>query len=468
MRLSLKWIIPAALVVAVLLTAAVAMLLRPSSALFTASAVEPSVISPNADGSDDVTMVSYSLSRAASVTILFEHMDGRQFVFREDEARTAGDYSVLFSGVVDGYLNDGETVQGEVLRRLMPDGDYTWQMIATESSGAQETATGLLTLTDGEPALPEIYEFTIFPEVFTPNQDGITDRTAINVGLSKPSELQVYLQREGMQPIFVPERLEVNDSNASMLRHLFDYEGGVDLGADPPPDGDYTVVALAQDAVGQRVQRTGTLTLLNGGKPFAQIVPQPSGATVIFEAQPYDEAYYTTAETRGALIGQPESPAGLSTNAITMNVGDMLVFQLTVENYSDIPIRTAGSPPGTVYDWTQRAATLGEFDQSGAWRVGIDCDTAASDYPWRWRLGTDEEILTVEDPDTGDTFYYLPAGARVVVWGAIRMTEVEARNPQNCWAGLIHEDVGISQLNASVGPRRIFLEDLSETAGDTN
>jgi hypothetical protein len=211
--------------------------------------------------------------------------------------------------------------------------------------------------------------------------------------------------------------------------------------------------------VGQRVRRTGTLTLLDGGKPFAQIVPQPSGATVIFESQPWDEAYFTTAEARGELIPQPQSPQGLSTNAITMNVGDMLVFQLTVENYSDIPIRTAGSPPGTVYDWSQRAATLGEFDESGAWRVGIDCDTAASDYPWRWRVGTDDQVQAVVDTASGETYYYLPAGARVVVWGAVRMSEIEARNPQNCWAGLIHEDVGISQLNAAVGPRRILLED---------
>jgi hypothetical protein len=56
-------------------------------------------------------------------------------------------------------------------------------------------------------------------------------------------------------------------------------------------------------------------------------------------------------------------------------------------------------------------------------------------------------------------YYYLPAGARAVVWGAVRLTQIEVRNPQNCWAGLIHEDVAISQLNDYVGPRRIFLTD---------
>ncbi|MBL8146966.1 MAG: hypothetical protein JNL34_11335, partial [Anaerolineae bacterium] len=104
-------------------------------------------------------------------------------------------------------------------------------------------------------------------------------------------------------------------------------------------------------------------------------------------------------------------------------------------------------------------STFGEYDESGSWRVGIDCDTAASDYPWRWRLGADEALITETDPNTGIAYTYLPAGARATVWGAVRMSQIEVRNPQNCWAGLIHEDVGVSELNAHVGPRQIELLD---------
>ncbi|MGV2434124.1 MAG UNVERIFIED_CONTAM: hypothetical protein LVT10_03810 [Anaerolineae bacterium] len=40
------------------------------------------------------------------------------------------------------------------------------------------------------------------------------------------------------------------------------------------------------------------------------------------------------------------------------------------------------------------------------------------------------------------------------------MTDViAARNPQNCWAGLIHEDVAVSVRNARVGARSIELID---------
>jgi hypothetical protein len=47
-------------------------------------------------------------------------------------------------------------------------------------------------------------------------------------------------------------------------------------------------------------------------------------------------------------------------------------------------------------------------------------------------------------------------GQRAVVSGSIRLTEiVEARNPQQFWAGLIHEDVGIAPRNQMVDPHWI-------------
>src|SRR5690606_24122759 len=104
-----------------------------------------------------------------------------------------------------------------------------------------------------------------------------------------------------------------------------------------------------------------------------------------------------------------------------------------------------------------RASTLGIPDEPGAWRVGIDCTTAMSDYPWRWAVGSPDALDAVHDEDTGNTYYYLPAGARAVVWGAIRMTELEVRNPQDCWAGLIHEGVEVAPVNNVVGARSVEL-----------
>lgn len=460
MRIPIWAVVLAAVVGLAVVVAAGAILLQPPRPLITEAAFTPAAISPNADGQDDVTMFSYNLSRAANISVAFTAPDGTVYAFRQSEPRAAGDHSVLFSGVVDGFTLPGETVQGEVLRRLMPDGDYTWSLTADGADGETMTQTGTLVIAGGDAALPDIPEFTVFPEVFTPNQDGISDRTAINVGLIKPADVSLYLQREGMEPIYVPERLEDQPGEgAAVLRHLYDYEGGVDLGANPPPDGEYTVVVEAQDDVGQRVRRTSTLTIAGGGKPQAQIMPQPTGPTVVFESRPWEDRFATSAEERGDLIDPPSSPESLALTTVTMPVGDLLVFKLTVENYSNVPIRTSGSPPGTVYDWNQRASTFGEYDESGSWRVGLDCDTAGSVYPWRWRIGDDSALVTETDPNTGNTFTYLPPGARATVWGAVRMSQIEVRNPQNCWAGLIHEDVEVSSLNDYVGPRQVELLD---------
>ena len=429
------------------------MVLQPALPLITAAAFSLERISPNADGVDDITLFSYSLSRNARVSLSFEAEDGTIYRFREDQPRIPDDYSVAFSGVVEGYTLPGEQIAGTVLRRLMPDGTYTWRLVAVEDDAADERS-GTLVIDGGDSPLPQITSFTISPVVFTPNQDGISDRTEMNVYLEKEADLQVYLLSEDGLRIFVAPRLEGRRPGEAG-RHTFDYEGGVDLGADPPPDGVYTVYAEAQDAEGQVIQRTAELTIRDGGKPRAEIVPQSSGADVVFTTGAYDESYYTTADQPGELVAVPGNPSGAGLTSITLPLGDMLLFKLTVENYSDIPIRTSGPPPGTVYQQTQRAATLNAFDESGAWRIGIDCTTAESDYPWRWAIGADDDLIELVDDATGRVYKYLPPRAQTVVWGAVRMTQIEARNPQNCWAGLIHEDVSV--YNGNVGTREVEL-----------
>lgn len=432
-------------------------LIAPSRPLIVDAAFAPTTITPNADGSDDITILSYDLSRNARITLALTSEDGSTYAFRQDEARIPDHYSVAFSGVVDGFTLPGESFgEQQIVRRLIPDGTYTWTLTAVDEQGNSDERSGTLVIQNGDAALPEIPEFSVFPTVFTPNQDGIADRTQINVFLSKDADLTAYLLDPTGQPIYLAERQEtVLPDNYG--RHLYDYDGGVDLNADPPQDGTYQVVAFARDAVGQEIQRTATLTIEQGGKPYAQIIPQPTGATVVFETRPWEDRFLTTREQSGDLIDPPGDPASLTMDDLTLTVGDLLVFKLSVENYGDVPIRTSGPPPGTVYEWDQRASTLGLPDEAGAWRVGIDCTTAISDYPWRWALGDASTLESATDPETGNTYLYLPAGARAVVWGAVRMTDLEAYNPQNCWAGLIHEQVSIDTVNNVVGARSVEL-----------
>ncbi len=441
-------------------------ILQPDLPLIVSAEFSSDVITPNADNDMDVVVFSYTLSRNALVSLVFTGEDGREYVFRDRQRRIKGDYQIDFSGVVDGFTLPGEEIAGEVLRRLLADGAYTWRLSA-EGENEQDEQTGVLRVQDADSPLPEMTIFTVLPEVFTPNQDGVDDRTAIQVYLTKDAELTIYLENEAGERYYVAERQERRKIGEAG-RHLFDYEGGVDLGSDPPPDGTYTVFAETQDDEGQRIQRTATLTIKDGGKPLAEITPQTVGVDVVFAAAPYEERYFSTVEKLGDPIAPPDDPQVLNLATVTLPIGDVLLFKLTIENYSEVPLRTSGPPPGTVYQQDQIAASLGEYEQSGAWRVGIHCETAKVDYPWRWAIGTADDLYTEEDPATGNVYSFLAPGKRSVVWGGIRMTDLIARrNPQNCWAGLIHEDVEVSTWNSNVGRREVELVDPDiQTAND--
>ncbi len=431
------------------------LVLRPPLPLLVSASFDRARITPNADGLDDLTVVQYRLSRPATISIYLDGSDGTRYYFRQNEPRIAGRYRVLFSGIVAGYTLPGEEIAGIIERRLIPNDRYTWVIEATDGETV-ERKSGVLEIADADSALPEISAFEIHPAEFTPNQDGIRDRVSINVYLKKTAQLSVYLEDASGQRYYLPER-EEGRLPGDMGNHEFDYDGGVDQGMEPPPDGQYAVYAVAQDAEGQRIVRQGSLSIRNGGLPQVEIVPQAAGAVVYFGTMPYDDRYYTDLETVGERIPKPEGVISDLTT-LTMPLGDLLVFKLTVSNYGATPVRTAGPFPGTVYQFSQRAASLEAYEESGAWRIGINCDTAYSDFPWRWALAPLEELQAVYDEETGETYYYLLPGQRAEVWGAIRMTEIrKARNPQECWAGLIHEDVGIPAFQSRVGAREIEL-----------
>lgn len=381
------------------------------------------LITPNADHDNDVLVITYNLSRSAEVSIYFEDPDGNRHYFRDHVHHGPSveePYQVYFAGVVDGYVLPGEQFEGfTVEKRVLQDGAYTWVVEATDARGVTERVTGTLTIADADTTLPELRGFSVYPPVFSPNRDGIGDRATINVNLKKDvEELTVYLIGEDGVRYHVAEKETVTRLNEAGW-HEFDYDAGVDLGADPPPDGTYTVTMRARDAVGQWTVATGTLTIENGGVPRAYI-----------------------------LNGEVEWSAG------TIPLGGTLYFTLTVDNDSRVPIRTSGPPPGTVYDSDQNYATLGEYEQSGAFRVGIHCETSPTDHPWRWAVGGPGDLVT---DDEGHL--YLPAWGRAIVTGGIRFVDVvEARNPQYCYASLIHEDVEISMVNFRVDPVFLFIQ----------
>ncbi|RLC67219.1 MAG: hypothetical protein DRI48_02870 [Chloroflexi bacterium] len=387
-------------------------------------------ITPNADGDTDVLVITYNLSRSADVSIYFDDQSGKRYYFRDHVHHAPSveePYQVYFAGVVDGYTLPDDDFEGfTVEKRVLQDGTYTWVVKATDAQGITEQVSGTLTIAQADTALPELRNFRVHPPLFTPNRDGIGDRVTIGVHLTKDvEELTVYLEGEDGIRHYAEWDEKLTPLNEAG-RHEFDYDAGVDHGADPPPDGPYTVTMRARDSVGQRTVATGSLTIQDGGVP---------------------RAYILNSEVDWSGEG-PET---------SIPLGGTLYFTLTVENDSVVPIRTSGPPPGTVYTSTQNYATLGEYQQSGAFRVGIHCETSPTDHPWRWAIGgpDDLEIRVIG----GDEYFYLPAGARALVTGGIRFVDyVEARNPQYCYASLIHEDVEISMVNYRVDPVRLTIE----------
>jgi hypothetical protein len=413
-----RFILAALLLLAVLILAACG-----SRELLSKASLAPEMISPNADNTQDVTSIHYELGRKANVSIYLQDAAGQRYYFRNNQPRPAGVYDVLFGGVIDG--------------QVVADGDYTWVIEAADEAGQTQAAQGKFVVQDGDKVAPQITQFTIFPREFTPNRDSISDRVTINVALNKPATLLVTLQNElcrGSQtppadnpalncaafPLQEKEGAARKSGEAGL--HEYDYDAGVDLGAEPPPDGAYVVTVHVEDAIGQVATLTDTLTITDGGTPRAEIV---DGAVNF---------------SRSSLL-----------------VGDTLYFTLTVENYGAVPIRTSGPEPGYVYDLDQNYNVPGFAEESGAWRVGIDFDTSQRNYPFRWAVGGPGDLIT--KTIEGKTYHYLPPNSKAVVTGGIKLTEKPPRNPLYFWAGLIHEDVEISSINNRVDPHSITIDE---------
>jgi hypothetical protein len=463
MRLSPAILIIAAVVALVGVIALGSLVLQPNRPLLANVSFNLPQISPNADGQDDVTLISYTLNRNADVTIrLTNTLTGTQFAFRDAQRRPIGAYTVGFSGVVAGYLNAGDPTDVTIDTRLIPDGSYTWEVSATADGGETANATGTLVVIDGDPVVPLLTRWEVSPTRFSPNQDGYNDRIIINVYLPKPATLTAYLSAPGLGPYYITERTlgTMPDAEGGSV-HQFDYDAGVDTNVAPPPDGDYTLTVVAEDDEGQRVRREATITIVDGGLPQAEIVSQTIGRTVTWGTLPYDARYFTDASTTGNTVTPPTAPQS-TIATLSLPKDDVLVFSLVVSNYGKTPIRTEGPWPGTVYQYEQtdgamRTPSSTDFS-TGAWRVGIQCERTTTSFPWRWAIGAQDQLTKVVTP-AGDTTWYLMPGQRATVWGAIRMTTLyRTLNPQKCWAALIHQGVQIPFRQDRVGEIDVRLE----------
>ncbi len=404
--------------------------------------VAPDQISPNADGDTDVTEIRYTLSRSAYISIYFENEDGNRFFFRQNRRRSPGSYSVLWGGVMDEP--DIMQVEGgteEILSRVLPDGKYRWFVKASDDDANTETADGTITLENGDTEVPKLESFAVMPTVFRPNLDGLRDDwVSISYNLTKEVQnIQVYLEDPNRPGVKVhiaegPNTIEPEEAG----NHTYKYFGGVDLNAEPPPDGEYVVVGEAHDLAGNRVRVTRKLSIEMGGRPRADVVQ-----------------------------GEIEW-ANEVNRVVSVPIGQKLCFTTIVKNEGDVPVRTNGPWPGQEYTFAKdftpetfnniasRPENLGKywFELPGVFRFGLNFSTTGYPYPFRWAIGREEDLEYIEID--GESAWYLMPGNSGRVSGCILF---EGRPPGGnvlWWGGLIHEAYGhpndfIDRITVNVG-----------------
>jgi hypothetical protein len=392
--------------------------------------VEPATISPNADGNADLARIRYTIGQTALVTTTFISSDGQEHVWRKDERRSPNTYEGLFNGIIDG--------------QMLPDGNYTWRISAKPTDGGTPTQVeGRLTIQGADTSRPDITEFTVVPDEFTPNQDGINDRVTVSYVLAKEATVRVYLADTRGQ--FVASLLEKKKGPVEPGepgRHQYDYDAGVDTDAPPPPDGQYSVVVEARDTLGNVVIERKPLTIKDGGVPRVTILDSTITPSLI----PLGATVYITA---------------------------------TVKNIGTTPVRTQGPPPGTVYTSVQSYNTFRIPQSPGAFRVGATFNEAPTDldYPYRWQLGdptklerretvgrvlfcpsgASDNLCPLEERTVdGKAYLYLLPGQSVQVYGGITVTEKPLRRDPLFYLALIQEDV--RKHEESVNPTQVTIE----------
>ena len=407
--------------------------------------VAPDLITPNADGSDDVTQITYSLRRTASVSIYFTNSAGEQYYFRQERRRSPGDYRVLWGGATDEtrIVDTGYGPQ-EILSQVLPDGVYQWTITATDDDGATAEVTGAITLQDGDTQVPELHNFAVVPQLFKPNQDGLRDDwVSISYYLTKDVESEVLYVVDPAKPAlkrYIAPKPGLTKPNEEGYRE-YRYEGDVDNNAEPPPDGTYQIVGEARDRAGNAVRVVRELTIAEGGKPRAEV----SGGEI---------DWYTVS-------GGQRTPE--SNRLVVLTLGDQLCFEVHIRNDGVTPIRTDGPWPGQPYKFTENRNTValrhmaettsaelpkGDgawLQQAGVWRFGINYEAAGLDFPFRWAIGRQED-LERRVIDGQEQWYLLPE-KNALVEGCIEFDEAPPLNTNIWWGGLIHESVAVVNNN---------------------
>ncbi|MFN3372210.1 MAG: hypothetical protein ACK44M_01435 [Chloroflexus sp.] len=344
--------------------------------------------------------ISYEIGRAALVDIYVLDAAGQRYDLRRAQPRAAATdpYVLRFDGSVP-------TNDPQVVRRLLPPGQYTL-VVAARAADGNTTAERRLPLTIvGEAIEPPIIEnLMVWPPVISPNADAIDDVAEFTYRLPVSATVNIEVLAPNGEVIPVVTREEEGPFEQ---RHVWNGKrpNGSLLEA-----GVYTYTVRAEDTFGNVVQRQGQITLADVGQPEARIV------------------YSMIAPQRVML-------------------GEVITVTIRVRNTGTVPIRTYGPPSGYEYTTDEVFSSVenGAYaaQAGGFWRVGMDWDANSGGgpkrYPYRWSISPrpPEEWAQpfVED--------FLYPGEEAEIIGRVRILQRETR--MGFYVGLIQDGVGFFQ-----------------------
>ena len=182
-------------------------------------AADPETVSPNADGSADLTTITYTLSDAANVTVTLKDATGADVAVVQPKAwKRAGEHAIRFDAAA------------------LPDGIFRIELAAAATGGRQASASSQLAITRTLGAV------ATSRRAFSPNGDGLADRIGVRFELAAPAEVRLRILKGGKwvaTPFAGP--LETGP-------RALEWDGAKRNGR--LLDGDYEAVLEATDAIG--------------------------------------------------------------------------------------------------------------------------------------------------------------------------------------------------------------------------
>jgi hypothetical protein len=190
-----------------------------SALAITSVVADPAALNPNGDEQADASLLTFSLTIPANVSVELVSASG-------DLVTTVVDRTFMSAGLHE-IVVDGSS---------LPDGNYSIVVTARTAAGAEVQSEVPLTVSR------TLGTVSVAPDVFSPNGDGRRDRLTISFSLVNPAQVGIRILRDG--------RWVATPLQASLLAGSQDLVwDGIRHGG-PIRDASYTAVVDVTDAVG--------------------------------------------------------------------------------------------------------------------------------------------------------------------------------------------------------------------------